>query len=76
MHMQFITLPVVIDGPGSYLTRGGDVVTVEQISSGLGFGYQNRAVGRYSNGTVEFWSCRGGRVLPYYLSRNDIVSKV
>lgn len=74
--MQHLLLPVVIDGPGSYRTRGGEVVTVDVISTTRGYGYNNRADGQYSNGIRETWSCRGGRVLPFYESCNDIVSKV
>jgi len=73
--MLHITLPRIVDGPGTYITRGGDLVTIERISTSRGFGYQNRADGSYSNGIAESWSCRGGRVLPFYLSQNDIVSK-
>jgi hypothetical protein len=71
--MQHWLLPRVVDGPGSYLTRGGEVVTVERITNG--FGYNNRAEGHYSNGIAEAWSCRGGRVLPFSLSQNDIVAR-
>lgn len=75
--MQHLLLPKVVDAPGSYLTRGGEVVTVSRIvASGGAYGYMNRAEGHYSNGIPETWSCRGGRVLPFYLSQNDIVSKV
>jgi hypothetical protein len=73
--MQHLGLPIVVDAPGSYLTRGGDVVTVEIISTSGGYGYQNRADGHYSTGVRETWSCRGGRVLPYSLSQNDIVAR-
>jgi len=73
--MTHFTLPLIVDGPGTYVTRGGDLVTVEAISTHRSYGYQNRADGHYSNGIRETWSCRGGRVLPYGESCNDIVSK-
>ena len=65
-HMMHYTLPVVVTGPGRYLTRGGAVVTVTSV-------HHNRADGHYECGTPEWWSCRGGRVLPSSLSDNDIV---
>jgi hypothetical protein len=73
--MHHLLLPVVVDAPGQYVTRGGDVVTIERITSHRGWGYKNRAEGQYSNGVAECWSARGGRVLPWYLSQNDIVAK-
>jgi hypothetical protein len=71
--MQHLLLPVVVHGPGKYLTRGGETVTVEKIANV--WGYNNRADGKYSNGVAESWSVRGGRVLPYSLSQNDIIGK-
>lgn len=68
-HMMHYTLPTVIDGPGEYVTRGGDTVTITRVSG-------NRAEGKYSCGIAERWSCRGGRVLPFYESRNDVVRRV
>lgn len=73
--MHHFLLPIVVDGPGTYITRGGDTVTIDRVTTSRGFGYNNCAEGRYSNGIVESWSARGGRVLPYFLSQNDIVGK-
>jgi len=65
--MQHLSLPVVITGPGQYVTRGGELVTVTAVR-------HNRADGHYSNGINEWWSCRGGRVLPSSLSQNDVMA--
>jgi hypothetical protein len=63
-----ISLPQVITGPGQYRTRGGEVVTVMGFSGHRDFW----AHGSYSNGVKESWM-PSGRVLPGYLSQNDIV---
>lgn len=59
----------VVTGPGRYLTRGGEAVTVEEV---VGYGVL-AAHGKYSCGIPERWS-RSGRVLAHYLSPNDIVA--
>lgn len=57
--------PKVVTGPGRYVTRGGEVVTVTSVD-------RYRAFGSYENGTLEWWTVVG-RVLPFHLSPNDIV---
>lgn len=68
-QMMHYTLPVVVDAPGAYVTRGGEPVTVTRVVG-------NRVYGSYDrHGIAERWSARGGRVLPFTESRNDIVGK-
>ena len=55
----------VVTGPGRYVTRGGDTVTVTRVD-------HYRAYGSYDNGPSEWWTVVG-RVLPHTLSQNDIV---
>lgn len=62
------TLGVVINGPGEYLTRSGEVVTIEGIQPGLLF----KCVGAYADGTRENWH-PSGRLLPGRETQNDIV---
>lgn len=63
-----ITLPRVVTGPGRYCTRSGETVEVVRLEGHNG----SFAVGAYSNGVPESWY-PSGRVLPHYLSSNDIV---
>ena len=65
----FLSLPTVITVPGQYLTRGGEVVTVESTSTRHDF--NNR--GTYSTGQREGWH-KTGRLYFGMLSNNDIVS--
>lgn len=62
----------IIDSVGKYKTRGGEVVTIEVVSSRY-YGFQCK--GKYSCGIPERWNDRG-RVLPFSLSNNDIVEKL
>ena len=64
-------LETVIRKPGAYRTRCGDVVRVERASNRHDFG----CVGAHADGTRESWH-RSGRVLPWSLSRNDVVAVV
>lgn len=57
--------PTVVTGPGRYVTRGGEVVTVSSVNT-------FQAFGSYENGIKERWTV-SGRVLPVYESPNDIV---
>lgn len=57
--------PTLVTGPGRYVTHGGEVVTIDRVDS-------HRAFGQYGDRTPEMWT-RVGRVLPHYLSQNDIV---
>jgi hypothetical protein len=65
-----VTLPVIIDAPGQYLTRCGEIVTVRRTSMRNGF----ECTGEYSSGVVEAWH-RSGRLYSSLTSRNDIVAK-
>jgi len=57
--------PKIVTGPGRYVTRGGDTVTVDRVDTWLAFG-------SYENGPSERWLVCG-RTLPCYESPNDIV---
>jgi hypothetical protein len=70
-YVQLITLAVVIDGPGEYLTRCGDRVTIATTSTGHDLG--NR--GSYAEcGTRESWH-RSGRISASRETSNDIVRR-
>lgn len=72
IHHHLYVLPTIIDGPGEYVTRGGETVTVESV---VGPGIITaRAYGSYSCGIRESWYANG-RVLPFSASLNDIVAK-
>lgn len=64
----FVVLPVVITGPGQYVTRSGEVVTVAQASSRHAF----ECRGAYSDGVSEAWH-KSGRLLFGSETANDIV---
>ena len=64
----FITLPTVIEKPGQYVTRGGEVVTIDAVSSRHDFNCK----GRYSDGIRDGWH-KSGRLYFGTLSQNDIV---
>lgn len=66
----FLMLPYVIDGPGQYITRGGEQVTVERASTCHDFGCK----GAYSCGTTEGWH-KSGRLLFGRETCNDIVRR-
>lgn len=66
----FICLPVLIDAPGQYITRGGDVVTITHTSVRHDF----RCCGTYSNGIAEGWN-KTGRLYFGVESINDIVRR-
>jgi len=58
--------PTIVTTPGQYVTRGGEVVTIERLD-GL------RAYGQYANGSREWWTL-SGRTLPFSESPNDLVA--
>jgi hypothetical protein len=67
-----VVLPIIIDAPGRYVTRAGDIVTIEHIAAGFRF----VCSGRYDRcGTHERWH-RSGRVLATSETPNDIVGIV
>lgn len=61
-------LPTLITAPGQYITRCGEIVTVERITPGHDFGCD----GSYPGGPLESWH-RTGRLYYGCESRNDIV---
>jgi len=63
---HFLSLPVVITEAGRYVTRSGDVVTVDDVSS------CHWKRGRYSTGGQETWH-RSGRIFSGRETDNDIV---
>ncbi|MEX6780467.1 hypothetical protein [Pseudomonas aeruginosa] len=68
---SFILLDVIIDGPGEYLTRGGERVTIDQASTRHDFGCS----GRYSGcNTQDHWH-KSGRLSASSQSKNDIVAR-
>lgn len=71
-YVQLITLPIVIDGPGEFLTRCGERVKVVTTSTGHDLG--NR--GSYADcGIEESWH-RSGRISASRETPNDIVARV
>ncbi len=69
--VPLISLEVVIDGPGEYLTRGGERVGVDRASTRNDF----ECVGYYvSSGTTESWH-RSGRTHATSETCNDIVKR-
>lgn len=65
-----VPLPDVIERPGAYVTRGGEVVTVHPADTKHRFG----CLGRYSTGEAEGWH-KSGRLYFSQVSANDIVRK-
>lgn len=66
-----ISLPVVIDDSGEYITRAGDRVHIERASPRNDFG----CVGYYAAcGTQDCWH-RSGRLSASSESGNDIVRR-
>ena len=64
-------LPTVITGPGEYLTRSGERVTVEQASTKHKFD----CVGFYNDSKIaECWH-HSGRILAGTTTDNDVVSR-
>lgn len=66
--LPLVCLPVVIERPGNYITRCGEVVTVGAVSSRNDFGCS----GLYSDGVRERWH-RSGRVFASCETANDVV---
>lgn len=65
-----VTLPVIIDEPGEYRTRKGEVVSVSIVSTVHDF----ECVGKYSSIIREGWH-KSGRLYANWQSKNDIVAK-
>ena len=68
---SFATLPTVIDAPGQYVTRCGEVATIRAVSTWHDFG----CVGRYASGTADTWH-KSGRLHFWSLNDNDIMGKL
>lgn len=66
-----VLLPTVITRTGKYLTRAGEVVTIDVISTRHDLG----CVGYYADGTSEQWH-RSGRLYASTECSNDILSKM
>jgi len=65
-----VTLPVVVDAPGLYLTRIGEQVRVDRASNRHDFA----CLGEYQCGTLERWH-KSGRLFVGLECNNDIVAK-
>ncbi len=63
--------PIVITAAGDYLTRGGEVVSIQSLSSNNDFG----CIGTYSTKQRERWH-RSGRIFANVETPNDIVKAV
>lgn len=68
--VPLVNQPVVIDGPGPYVTRSGEVVTVAKSSLKHDFG----CVGAYGNDVAESWH-KSGRILASRETTNDVVAR-
>lgn len=62
--------PTIIDEPGQYVTRGGEVVTVHAVAGRGTF----PCTGQYPTGQRECWH-KSGRLFFGQESSNDIVRK-
>lgn len=71
-NANYVVLPTIITGPGQYVTRGGETVTITSVRPGNGEPYA--AQGGYANGVEECWDV-SGRLYPNILSDNDIVGR-
>ena len=67
-YLPLLTLPTIVTGPGTYLTRNGATVTIESASTRNDL----RCYGAYSNGVREGWH-KSGRILATSETANDIV---
>jgi hypothetical protein len=67
-YAPFVTLPVVITTPGNYVTRGGETVTIDMVSTRHDHGCR----GNYSTGEREGWH-KSGRIYAGIETANDIV---
>lgn len=67
-YAPLVTKPVIITAPGCYLTRAGELVTINVAS----WRNDHGCVGTYSNGVADRWH-RSGRIYPGMESGNDIV---
>ena len=68
MNTALLSKPRIIVGPGQYVTRSGEIVTVKSMLTRRFYG----AAGHYPNGTQEMWDV-SGRILPLTETDNDVV---
>ena len=61
----------IIDDPGSYKTRSGDIVQIKKVTNR---GFFN-CYGNYKDGTQEQWT-KSGRIFKYRETQNDIIFKI
>lgn len=75
-HPNFVTMPTIIVAVGQYVTRCGEIVTVEEIEIGP-YGIPGAGVkaanGHYGNGIKESWDV-SGRLYSGQTCDNDIVA--
>jgi hypothetical protein len=64
-------LPVLITEPGTYVTRCGEQVVIEDVATSR----HSLCWGRYASGVREHWHPTGRIFNSSLLSDNDIVSK-
>lgn len=62
--------PVLVDAPGEYVTRSGEKVTVQKVSTAHNFGCR----GTYANGAHERWH-KSGCLFSSWPSPHDLVSR-
>lgn len=67
--LPFVFFPEIIKEPGTYLTRCGERVTIEKVSTRHDYGCR----GQYSTGETEGWH-KSGRIFPARETKNDIVA--
>jgi hypothetical protein len=65
-----VTKPAIITSPGDYVTRGGEIVTIKQVSKRHDFG----CCGAYASGAAERWH-KSGRIMATSETGNDILRR-
>jgi hypothetical protein len=68
-----VTKPVVIDEPGVYVTRAGELVDILKASARYDFNCRGQY--RQTPTVTDRWH-KSGRLYPTILCANDIVQKV
>ncbi len=71
---SLVTLPDIITEPGEYITRGGEVVTVNIVSNHHDFGCKGVYTSGMFAGTPEGWH-KSGRLYLRAQSANDIIKR-
>ncbi len=70
-YLSRMFLPVIVDAPGNYVTRSGEVVTITAVKKAS---YGLTCKGVYPQGILETWT-KSGHIFPSIESGNDIVAK-